>query len=134
MRTVRFYPRRASTLHIEAPGCIVNITTTLTDTEGRKVTAIEIIADRYKGEEWHMPDFNQTQAMSVRVREGKPEKPQVYDLDSIINDLSDAVQGIIMETDNPATLAQLETAMRAMQRPIRAEVLAWLSINQRNQD
>jgi hypothetical protein len=39
-------------LHIEAPGCIVNIRVGLTDSEGRAVTSVSISADgnRYSGE------------------------------------------------------------------------------------
>lgn len=37
-------------LHVEAEGCIVNITEGLTDRKGRSVTSIEIIPDRYAGE------------------------------------------------------------------------------------
>ena len=36
--------------HIEAEGCIVNIYEGLHDSRGRKVTAIEIIPDRFSGE------------------------------------------------------------------------------------
>lgn len=37
-------------LHIEAEGCIVNVTEGLTDRKGRAVTSIEIIPDKYAGE------------------------------------------------------------------------------------
>lgn len=37
-------------LHIEAPGCIVNIHFGLTDRDGREVTNISISADQYAGE------------------------------------------------------------------------------------
>lgn len=37
-------------LHIEAEGCIVNVTEGLTDRKGRSVTSIQIIPDKYTGE------------------------------------------------------------------------------------
>jgi|WetSurSiteA1Bulk_404760.scaffolds.fasta_scaffold01527_9 hypothetical protein len=37
-------------LHIEAEGCIVNITENLIDIKGRRVTSIQIIPDKYAGE------------------------------------------------------------------------------------
>jgi hypothetical protein len=37
-------------LHIEAKGCIVNITEGLPDRKGRSVTSIQIIPDKYAGE------------------------------------------------------------------------------------
>lgn len=51
MKTISISKRsRFRTLHIEAPGCIVNIRFGLTDTEGREVTNISITADQYAGE------------------------------------------------------------------------------------
>jgi len=45
--------RGSKGLHIEAEGCIVNITEGLIDRKGRPVTSIEIIPDKYAGErEW----------------------------------------------------------------------------------
>jgi len=42
--------------HIEVEGCIVNITTGLSDRKGRKVTSIEILPDdHYTGEQiWRL--------------------------------------------------------------------------------
>lgn len=53
MRTIRL-SRRTQALHVEAPGCIVNIETTYTDPEGRPFVRVEAMADRdrYSGEEW----------------------------------------------------------------------------------
>lgn len=39
-------------MHVEAEGCIVNIYEGLYNTEGKQVTAIEIIPDNCIGEEW----------------------------------------------------------------------------------
>ena len=42
-------------LHVEAPGCIINIETTHTDDEGRPFVRVEVMADRdrYAGDpEW----------------------------------------------------------------------------------
>lgn len=52
MKTIFWYPSKrrksalaADTLHIEAEGCIVNIRVGLTDSRGRKVTAVSILPD-----------------------------------------------------------------------------------------
>lgn len=48
---------RHKLLHIEAPGCIVNIRVGLTDTDGREVVNVSVTADgdRYAGDpEWWM--------------------------------------------------------------------------------
>jgi len=46
-------PRQGNeTLHVETRGCIVNIRVGLHNTEGQEVTHIEILADKYAGEEW----------------------------------------------------------------------------------
>lgn len=59
MRTILWGSNRGSRrLHIEAPGCIVNITKNLHDTEGREVTRIDIKCDDYSGDPAvTMPDF-----------------------------------------------------------------------------
>lgn len=44
MRTIRL-TRRSKLLHIEAPGCIINIQTNLTDREGHAVVSVSILAD-----------------------------------------------------------------------------------------
>ena len=73
MKTITLNERsRDRCLHVEAPGVIVNITINLTDSAGRRVTSIEIIADgdRYAGEPpWWLggqPGYN---AQHVRVIE-----------------------------------------------------------------
>lgn len=51
MKTVTISKRsRFRTLHIEAPGCIVNIRFGLHDGEGREVTSISVNPDRYAGD------------------------------------------------------------------------------------
>lgn len=47
--TVRWL-KEQRTLHIEADGCIVNIKEHLTDMKGRDVTSVEILVDKYAGE------------------------------------------------------------------------------------
>lgn len=52
MKTVTISERsKFRTLHIEAPGCIVNIHFGLTDMDGHRVTNVSITADRYAGEQ-----------------------------------------------------------------------------------
>lgn len=49
--------RKYKKLHIEVPGAIINITVGLTTPEGHPCTAVNIIADNFSGEEWHLPDI-----------------------------------------------------------------------------
>lgn len=68
-----FVARERKTVHIyhvEAPGCIVNIYTGLRDSEGRKVTRVDISPDRCTGEEWHIADGA---PCGIRVIEGKED-------------------------------------------------------------
>ena len=82
-RTIQLTRRsRPPSLHIEAPGCIVNIDL-LTDSEGRNVTRVDVNAngDRYAGEpEWWCIDAGATlepRGIGVRVVQGtpRPEEP-----------------------------------------------------------
>lgn len=58
MKTITFSKRsRARVLHIEAPGCIVNIRHALRDTEGREVTSVQINADQTQESSWTLPDM-----------------------------------------------------------------------------
>lgn len=58
MRTIQFSGKRgARKLHIEAPGCIVNITKQLTNSDGQAVTSVQISADQYEGDRWTLPDL-----------------------------------------------------------------------------
>ena len=74
MKTVVISERsKDKKLHIEAPGCIINIHVGLVDMDGRKVTSVSIKCDQYAGEpRWLLPDFNFAEALNVRVREEKP--------------------------------------------------------------
>ncbi len=74
MKRIRHTNRaRDNLLHIEAEGCVINVRVGLTDNWSRKVTSIEILPDRYKGEEWHLPDFID-EVLNVRVMEGPSDK------------------------------------------------------------
>ena len=65
-------------LHVEAPGCIVNIRTGLTDSEGRSVTSVSILCDQYPGEPaWTMPDFQGGKTLHVRIRQSKKEDQEL---------------------------------------------------------
>ena len=68
MKVINFDPEGArDTLHIEAPGCVINIMAPLWNTEGNQVTRIEILVDQYVGEEWELPDFGDAKHLSFRV-------------------------------------------------------------------
>lgn len=58
-------------LHIEAPGCIINVRPGLRGAGDREVTSIEIICDQYAGERhWYMPDLdgdNPPRVTNIRV-------------------------------------------------------------------
>lgn len=57
-------------LHIEAEGCIVNITEGLTDRKGRSVTSIQIIPDRYAGEPVHkvVPKVHNVRVITLKKK------------------------------------------------------------------
>lgn len=63
-------PRTSKNVHIEAPGCVVNIRTGLVDTEGRAITVISVRADHgIAGEtDWELPDCSDIHHTTVRVR------------------------------------------------------------------
>jgi hypothetical protein len=69
MKTIRVTERsRDKHLHIEVPGCVVNIRTGLEDCGGRPVTVIAISCDTYAGEPgWALPDFDHARALTARV-------------------------------------------------------------------
>lgn len=55
-------------LHIEAPGCVINIHPGLHNSDGQEVTAIAIQCDQYAGEpKWTLPEFNGGKYLNVRV-------------------------------------------------------------------
>jgi hypothetical protein len=59
-------------VHIEAPGCVVNIRVGLTDEKGREVTSVEVLSDgkRFAGENWKIIGTTSL-ARVVRVRKDK---------------------------------------------------------------
>jgi len=69
MRRIEWSGKRGSNLlHIEAPGCIVNIHKGLTDTQGREVTRVEVICDQYADElPASLPDFKGAKYLAARV-------------------------------------------------------------------
>ncbi len=69
MKTITINERsRDKLLHIEAPGCIINIHVGLTDSEGRAVTRIDVKSDRYAGEPaWWVENQEGNSGMAIRV-------------------------------------------------------------------
>lgn len=71
MRTISLSSRsRAKLLHIEAPGCIINIHVGLSDVDGREVTRVSIDADgdRYSGEpQWWIDGEEGKKGLGVRI-------------------------------------------------------------------
>jgi hypothetical protein len=69
MRSIRLTPR-SKLLHIEAPGCIVNIDPGLTDSDGRMVCRVDVNADgdRYKGDaQWWVEGEAGNRGVGLRV-------------------------------------------------------------------
>ena len=81
MKTVVLSERsKHNLLHIEAPGCIINVQIGLTDAEGRPVTHVSVSAngDRYAGDpEWWGEGQHGNKGVGVRIiRTTNPhEKP-----------------------------------------------------------
>ena len=80
MKTIRINERsRYEMLHVEAPGCIINIRVDLTDEDGRAVTRVDVMADgdRYAGDpKWWLATNDLASAtptgLGVRIiREGE---------------------------------------------------------------
>lgn len=66
METVRHNSKKDPVLHIETEGAIVNIRTGLGDSEGRKVTAVEVLADdASRGGNWHLDGSVNTRLIQV---------------------------------------------------------------------
>ena len=64
-------------LHVCAPGCIVNVTPGLMDRDGHAVTSVEVICDRYAGEQhWSLVDLNHAHAMNIRVLQETEEEAE----------------------------------------------------------
>lgn len=56
------------TLHVEAPGCVVNVRLGLHNSEGQDVTAITVQCDQYAGEPaWSLPDYGDAKHLNARV-------------------------------------------------------------------
>lgn len=73
MKRVHFNSRCQQPLHIEVPGCIINVRL-VTDAHGQTATAIEIMADgnRYSGDpEWWIDAQFGNANQSVRVVQTK---------------------------------------------------------------
>jgi hypothetical protein len=69
MRSIRLTPR-SQLLHIEAPGCIVNINPGLTDSNGHVVCRVDVNADgaRYKGDaQWWIEGEAGNDGISARI-------------------------------------------------------------------
>lgn len=66
-RTIRIGPRSARVLHIEAPGCIVNIRHGLRNTAGREIISVTVLCDQ----DWFLPDFNGSTSANVRAQKGE---------------------------------------------------------------
>lgn len=87
------------TLHIEAPGCIVNIHAGLADAAGREVTRVSVDAnaDKYAGDpQWWCPDLQDPKGLGIRVVQ--MDKPTLHIMDSLVDELDSAFQDACVET------------------------------------
>lgn len=68
MRAIQFFDNNHSQdlLHIETVGCIINIRVNLHNVEGKEITSIEILPDKYAGEEWDI--YGTVNNITVRRR------------------------------------------------------------------
>jgi hypothetical protein len=69
MKTIRLTPR-SQMLHIDAPGCIVNIDPGLIDSNGRMVCRVDVNADgdRYKGDaQWWVEGEAGNRGVGLRI-------------------------------------------------------------------
>ena len=71
MKRITFFNsnRSGDLLHIETEGCIVNIRVGLQDTVGQDVTHVEIILDKYVGDEWKMDRYGSCNNRIVKKAE-----------------------------------------------------------------
>ena len=79
--------RKSSLLHVEAPGCIVNIHPGLTDTDGRAVVRVSIEADgdRYSGDpQWWVEGVAGARGHGVRVIQTDTPSAPVADAADVI--------------------------------------------------
>lgn len=68
MRSIQLSNRsRDPMLHIEAPGCIVNIRSGLRTDDGRPVTSVQVIPDGYVGDSWSVAWAGYESGFSARV-------------------------------------------------------------------
>jgi hypothetical protein len=68
MKTLQFNPKTRDTLHVEVPGCIINVHVGLQTQDGQNVTRVDIKCDDYPGEDvWRCPDFDNAEFVGVRV-------------------------------------------------------------------
>lgn len=87
-------------LHVEAPGCIVNIHAGLTSSDGEQVTRVSVNADgdNYAGDQqWWCPDLQDPKGIGVRVVQ-MSSKPEVQVVDALVDELDNALQDVCVET------------------------------------
>jgi hypothetical protein len=112
MRSIRL-TARSQLLHIEAPGCIVNIDPGLTDTDGHMVCRVDVNADgdRYKGDrQWWVEGEAGNRGMSFRIVQTNTPKPIVGPLKpveceqvaALLDDLIEWQASVFGGSDAPA--------------------------------
>lgn len=65
MKTMTHTKRMDQPLHIEAPGCIINVYAGLTDCDGNQVTAVQILCDDYAGATWRTAEGEKS--LNIRI-------------------------------------------------------------------
>jgi len=63
----KFFSKRKG-LHIEAEGCVINIYEKIYDRQGREVTVVQIIPDKYSGErKWKLIGTNVVRVVRLKT-------------------------------------------------------------------
>lgn len=124
MRSIRL-TEKSKLLHIEAPGCIVNINPGLTDSEGRKICRVDVNADgdRYAGDpQWWLEGEAGNRGMGLRVIQTDTPKPlagplRPVECEDVAALLDDLIEWQISVTGGSDALAWQEA--RRMRRVLR---------------
>jgi hypothetical protein len=117
--------RKSKPLHVEAPGCIVNITPGLTDQQGRPVVHISVGADgdRYAGDvPWWINGEKGNAGHGLRVVRGEGSAPEAGEVRALKALLLRVLNCAEMSQDDmePETAALIEEIEEAVGDEARA--------------
>ncbi len=129
MRSIRL-TEKSKLLHIEAPGCIVNIDPGLCDSEGRKVCNVSVSADgdRYKGDaQWWVDGEAGNRGVGLRiVQTNTPKAPagplkpvECEEVAALLDSLLDWDTGVFGGSDAPVwrEVSRMRQVLRGLPEP-----------------